>query len=242
LLRLPLTLLSACLQARRIFKQVKPDVALGMGGYVAFPGGLVAWLRRVPLIVHEQNAVAGTANRWLSKVATTSMTGFPDTLRHAVVVGNPVRRELASMSSVVTRYGQRHGTLRILVIGGSLGASILNTVVPQALALLPENKRPVIRHQSGRQHLAALQETYERTGVQATCVAFIDDMARALAWADLVICRAGAMTVSEVAAAGVAALFIPLPHAIDDHQLANARYLTDGEGAWLRQQKDFSPE
>lgn len=242
LIKLPFTLLCACLQANGVFRRVRPDVVLGMGGYVAFPGGLVSAIRRVPLVVHEQNAVAGTANRWLARLAGKVMTGFPGALPGAVMVGNPVRADIARLVPPADRYADREGPLRVLVIGGSLGALILNTIVPEALKQLDPARRPEVRHQSGEQHLGVLQATYKKAGVQAECVAFIDDMAEAFAWADLVICRAGAMTVSEVAAAGVAALFVPLPHAIDDHQTANARYLTDCEGAWLRRQNEFTPE
>lgn len=242
LFALPLTLLSAVAQAWRVFGRVKPTVALGMGGYVAFPGGVVAWLRRRPLVIHEQNAVAGTANRWLARLATKVLAGFPGALPGAAVVGNPVRRELAGLSSVSSRYGQRQGRLRLLVIGGSQGAAVLNAVVPEALATLPPQSRPAVRHQSGHKHLAELEAAYARLDVQASTVAFIDDMARALAWADLVVCRAGAMTVAEVAAAGVAALFVPFPHAIDDHQTANAKYLTSCGGAWLCSQDAFTTQ
>lgn len=242
LLKLPVTLTCACLQANSVFRRLRPDVVLGMGGYVAFPGGLVSALRRVPLVVHEQNAVAGTANRWLARLARKVMTGFPGALPGAVVVGNPVRIEISQLEPPAQRYAARQGPLRILVIGGSLGALVLNTIVPQALGLLDTASRPLVKHQSGEQHLLALQQAYDQAGVQAECIAFIDDMAQALSWADLVICRAGAMTVSEVAAAGVAALFVPLPHAIDDHQTANARYLTECQGAWLKKQTEFTPE
>lgn len=242
LLKLPVTLTCACVQANGVFRRLRPDVVLGMGGYVAFPGGLVSALRRVPLVVHEQNAVAGTANRWLARLAKKVMTGFPGALPAAVVVGNPVRAEITQLEPPSQRYGARQGPLRILVIGGSLGALFLNTIVPQALGLLDVASRPLVKHQSGEQHLLALNQAYDQAGAQAECVAFIDDMAQALSWADLVICRAGAMTVSEVAAAGVAALFVPLPHAIDDHQTANARYLTECQGAWLKKQTEFTPE
>lgn len=242
LLKLPFALARACWQAYRVFGRVRPDVVLGMGGYVTFPGGLVSRLRRVPLVIHEQNAIAGTANRWLARVATKVMTGFPGALPGAVVVGNPVRVEIAGMLPPASRYAGRDGPLRVLVIGGSLGALPLNNTMPQAMRLIDESRRPEVRHQAGEQHLDTLQAAYDSAGVQAECVAFIDDMAAALAWADVVVCRAGAMTVSEVAAAGVAALFVPLPHAIDDHQTANARYLSECEGAWLQRQDGFTPE
>lgn len=242
LLKLPFALTRACWQAQRIFRRVRPDVVLGMGGYVTFPGGLVSVMRRVPLVVHEQNAVAGTANRWLARLASKVMTGFPGSLPGAVVVGNPVRAEIAHIVAPDRRYADREGRLRLLVLGGSLGALPLNTTLPPALKLIDSDQRPEVMHQSGEQHLDTLRTAYANAGVQARCVAFIDDMAAALAWADVVICRAGAMTVSEVAVAGVAALFVPLPHAIDDHQSANARFLSDCDGAWLQKQSEFTPE
>lgn len=242
LLKLPVTLTRACFQANSVFRRIRPDAVLGMGGYVTFPGGIICMLRRTPLVVHEQNAVAGTANRWLARLARKVMTGFPGALPGAVVVGNPVMSTISRIEPPAERYQARQGPLRILVIGGSLGALVLNTIVPQALAKLDHADRPQVRHQSGEQHLNVLQAAYEHAGVQAECVAFIDDMAQALAWADLVICRAGAMTVSEVAGAGVAALFVPLPHAIDDHQTVNARYLTECQGAWMQKQSDFTPD
>ena len=240
LLKLPFTLGGACCQAWKCLKKIKPDVVLGMGGYPAFPGGLMAALRRTPLVIHEQNAVAGSANRLLARVAKKVLVGFPGALRGAVMVGNPVRRELAQVAPPAQRYAARQGSLHLLVIGGSLGAHILNTVVPQALAQLPSHDRPVVVHQAGEQHLTSLRAAYAVAGVQAQCHAFIDDMASVLADADLLICRAGAMTVAEVAAVGVAALFIPLPHAIDDHQTVNAHYLSDCQGAWQQAQSEFS--
>lgn len=242
LLKLPFTLFKACRDAYRIFKRIQPDVVLGMGGYVAFPGGLVAYLRRTPLVVHEQNAIAGTANRWLGKLATKSLVGFPGALAGAVMVGNPVRSAFRSVVSPTQRFEGRRGVLNLLVVGGSLGAAPLNRTIPQALALIPIEHRPTVLHQTGIQHLASVKARYDELNVKAECTAFITDMAKAMTQADLLICRAGAMTVAEVAAAGVPALFIPLPHAIDDHQTANARYLTDCGGGWLQRQADFSPE
>lgn len=239
LLKLPFTLGRALWQANRLLARIQPDVVLGMGGYVAFPGGVMAALRRAPLVVHEQNAVAGTANRWLAKLASKVLVGFPGALPAAVMVGNPVRHTLAQVAPAVQRYAERQGPLRVLVVGGSLGASALNRVVPEAIALLDVNERPIVTHQAGEQHLTALREAYQKADVHAVCHAFIDDMAHALSEADLVICRAGAMTVAEVAAVGVAALFVPLPHAIDDHQTANARYLSDCHGGWLQKQSAF---
>ena len=242
LLKLPFTLLSACWQARRCLKEAQPDVVLGMGGYVAFPGGLMSFLTRRPLVVHEQNAVAGTANRYLAKMADRVLTGFPGALPGAVTVGNPVRDAFVGQGTAADRYAGRTGPLRILVVGGSLGAAALNTVVPQALGLIPVAQRPLVTHQSGEKHLQSLQQAYEQVQVQADCKAFIGDMAQAMKDADLLICRAGAMTVAEVAAIGVAALFVPLPHAIDDHQTANARYLSDCSGAWQKKQSELTAQ
>lgn len=242
LIKLPFTLLKACLAARRILQRVRPDVVLGMGGYVAFPGGLMSYLQRIPLVVHEQNAIAGTANRWLGRMATKTLVGFPGALAGAVMVGNPVRSSFRHVAPPEQRFTERKGPLRVLVVGGSLGAAPLNQTIPAALALLPAEQRPVVLHQAGKQHLESVKARYVALGVEATCTAFIADMALAMADADLLICRAGAMTVAEVAAAGVPALFIPLPHAIDDHQTANARYLTDCGAGWLQPQPEFSAE
>ncbi|TAL84918.1 MAG: undecaprenyldiphospho-muramoylpentapeptide beta-N-acetylglucosaminyltransferase [Candidimonas sp.] len=242
LIKLPVTLASACWQALGSMKKIRPDVVLGMGGYVAFPGGLMAALRRIPLVIHEQNAVAGTANRWLAKIASKVLVGFPGALPDAIMVGNPVRQRLTEVPAAEQRYRSRQGPLRLLVVGGSLGSQALNTVIPLALAQLTVDERPVLVHQTGERHLNQVRTAYERVGVSAQCHAFIDDMAGSLADADLLICRAGAMTVAEVAAVGVAALFVPLLNAIDDHQTANARYLSDCKGAWLRNQKEFSAD
>ncbi|MCC2597447.1 undecaprenyldiphospho-muramoylpentapeptide beta-N-acetylglucosaminyltransferase [Pusillimonas sp. MFBS29] len=242
LLKLPFTLSRAGWQAYRLLGSVRPDVVLGMGGYVAFPGGVAATLRRIPLVIHEQNAVAGTANRWLAKLASKVLVGFPGALPGAVMVGNPVRKALVQVAPAAERYQARQGPLRLLVVGGSLGAAALNNIVPKALGQLAADERPLVTHQSGEKHLATLRAEYEKNGVHAVCHAFIDDMAHALADADLVICRAGAMTVAEVAAVGVAALFVPLPHAIDDHQTANARYLSECHGAWLQKQSGLTVE
>ncbi len=242
LLKLPFLLVRAFGQAWARLSAVRPDVVLGMGGYVAFPGGVIAALRGTPLVVHEQNAVAGTANKWLARMARRVLSGFPGVLPKGEAMGNPVRADLCALPDPAQRYGGRSGPLRVLVVGGSLGAQALNTAVPQALARLPESSRPVVVHQAGEQHLPALQQAYAQAGVTADCRAFIDDMAGAMGDADLLVCRAGAMTVSEVAAAGVAALFVPFPHAIDDHQTANARFLSDAQAAWLQPQNALSPE
>lgn len=242
LLKLPFRLLKACLEARKAIKRSAPNVVLGMGGYVAFPGGLMAKLARIPVVVHEQNAIGGTANRYLSKIAAQSLVGFPGALPGAVMVGNPVRDDFTKQPSPVARYEQRKGALRLLVIGGSLGAAPLNNVLPEALARINADKRPHVTHQTGVDHLVKVQKAYEALGVEATAVSFIADMAATMAAADIIICRAGAMTVAEVAAVGTAALFVPLPHAIDDHQSANARYLSDCEAAWLQPQAELTAE
>ncbi|WP_322999698.1 undecaprenyldiphospho-muramoylpentapeptide beta-N-acetylglucosaminyltransferase [Castellaniella sp.] len=239
LLKLPFTLASACLSVRRLLRRYRPDVVLGMGGYAAVPGGLMARLSGIPLVIHEQNAVAGTANRLLARLAARVLTGFPSALPDALMVGNPVRQDLLALAPTAQRYASRQGPLRLLVLGGSLGAARINELVPEALAQLPADRRPQVHHQAGERHADAVRQHYERLGLQAQVSAFIQDMGQALAEADLVICRAGAMTVAEVAAVGVAAVFIPLPHAIDDHQTANARYLSECGGGWLMPQAEL---
>lgn len=241
-LLLPFNLLRGFVQAWRELRRVKPDVVLGMGGFISFPGGLMAVARGIPLVVHEQNSIPGLANKVLAGIADRIATGFPRVLPKGAWLGNPVRRDIAALPAPAERYADRDGALRILVVGGSLGAAALNTVVPQALALLPHASRPEVVHQSGAAHLAALQENYAATGVAAHCVPFIEDMAGAYAWADLVICRAGALTVAELAAAGVASLLVPFPHAVDDHQTANARFLSSVGAAMLLPQAELTPE
>jgi UDP-N-acetylglucosamine--N-acetylmuramyl-(pentapeptide) pyrophosphoryl-undecaprenol N-acetylglucosamine transferase len=239
---LPLNLLRAFRQSLAVLREVKPAVVLGMGGYVAFPAGMMAALTRTPLVVHEQNSVAGLTNRVLARVADRVLVAFPDAIPGAAWSGNPVRGDVAALPPPVSRYAGRSGPLRLLVVGGSLGAQALNDVVPKALAALPAARRPRVVHQSGRKHLAALQAAYRDAGVEADAVEFIDDMAAAYADADLVVCRAGAMTVSEVAAAGVASLMVPFPHAVDDHQTTNARFLSERGAALLVPQAELTPE
>lgn len=239
---LPVNLARACWQALAALRAVRPAVVLGMGGYVAFPGGVMARLTRTPLVVHEQNSIAGLTNRVLARIADRVLVAFPDALADGVWSGNPVRQDVAALAPPVQRYTERTGPLRLLVVGGSLGAQALNTAVPQALALLPADRRPLVVHQSGRKHLAALQAAYRDAQVEAQAVEFIDDMAAAYAQADLVICRAGAMTVAEVAAAGVASLMVPFPHAVDDHQTTNARFLSGRGAALLLPQGELTPQ
>ncbi len=241
-LKSPFLLLKAMLQAWQQFGRVRPNVVLGMGGYVAFPGGVVAALRAKPLILHEQNAVAGMTNRWLAKIAGTVLAGFPGALPGAQVVGNPVRQDVAALPEPSLRFATRTGPLRLLIVGGSLGAQALNAILPKALALIPVDKRPQVVHQAGTQHIESLVQAYREANVTAQCLPFIDDMAGELGQADMLICRAGAMTVAEVCVAGVAALFVPFPSAVDDHQTANAKFLSNDSAAWLQQQRDLTPQ
>lgn len=242
-LMLPVNLLRACREARRALRQVRPDVVLGMGGYITFPGGVMARLSGIPLVLHEQNSVAGLANRVLAKIATRIATGFPDVLPQGLWLGNPVRPEIAALPAPAERFAERGETpLRLLVIGGSLGAQALNERVPLGMAQLTAQQLPQIVHQAGEKHIEALEAAYAASGVSAHCVPFIDDMAGAYAWADLVICRAGALTVAELAAAGVASILVPFPHAVDDHQTGNARFLVSAGGAFLLPQNELSPE
>lgn len=247
-LMLPFNLLRACWQSLGVLRRVKPDVVLGMGGYITFPAGIMSVLCRVPLVLHEQNSIAGLANRVLARIARRTLVAFPDALPAAEWTGNPIRAALTLLPPPAQRYAQRSGPLRLLVVGGSLGAAALNQVVPLALARLPQATRPAVVHQAGAKHLAALQENYRAAGLLApdlngiSLVPFIDDMAQAYGAADLVICRAGAMTIAEVAAVGVAALFVPFPHAVDDHQTANAAFLTEHQAALAIQQRDLSAD
>ncbi len=298
-LQLPATLLRACWQSWRVIKRVQPDVVLGMGGYISFPAGIMAALTKRPLILHEQNAIAGLANRLLARFAHHVLVAFPYVLPRAQWTGNPLGAHFLHVPSPKKRYAQRNGPLRVLVVGGSLGATALNDMVPAALALLPEAQRPWVVHQAGQKHLDTLRARYQRAGllpadhgVQATeypldvllsessaaphltvfpsedthtphtdvqtgplesvsassffhsaspmLLPFIEDMREAYAEADLVICRAGAMTVAEVAAVGVAALFIPFPHAVDNHQTHNAAFLAERQAAYILQQSELS--
>ena len=241
-LLLPFNLLRGFSQAWSQLARIRPDVVLGMGGYVSFPGGMMASLRGIPLLLHEQNSVAGLANKVLAGIADRVLTGFPEVLGKADWVGEPVRPEIAALPAPTLRYAQHDGPLRVLVVGGSLGAQALNEAMPQALALMAEDERPQVVHQAGEKHLPKLTGLYQAAGVKADCVAFIKDMAGAYDWADLVICRAGALTVAELAAAGVASLLVPYPHAVDDHQTANARFLSTAGAAILLPQDQLTPQ
>lgn len=240
LLRLPLRLLRACLQARAVVRRIQPDVVIGLGGYVTFPGGIATRLARKPLLVHEQNSVPGMANKLLTRIATRAYTAFPNVLPGAEWVGNPLRRGFTRQRRPERRLAGREGPLRLLVVGGSLGAKALNDVVPKALAWIHVDQRPIVTHQSGEAQIDALRRNYAAAGVEATLTPFIEDTAAAFADADLILCRAGASTVTEIAAIGAAAVFVPFPHAVDDHQTTNARYLVKVGGGWLVQQADLT--
>ena len=245
-LLLPGKLLLAFWQSIKILKRIQPNIVLGMGGYPAFPGGLMAILLNKPLVIHEQNAIAGLSNKVLARVADKILLGFPGTFpqedNRVIVTGNPVRSEIASLPLPEQRFLNRTGPIKILVIGGSLGASVLNKVVPQALGLIPEDRRPVVKHQAGKKHIDELKENYREQGVEGQLIDFIDDMATSYAECDLVICRAGALTISELATVGVASILVPFPYAVDDHQTANAGYLSKPGAAVLLPQYELTPD
>ena len=243
LLAAPFKLLRALWQALRASRRNKIDVVLGMGGFVSGPVGVATALRRRPLLVHEQNATAGLTNRLLAKLAKHVLQAFPDTFAPSskvMTVGNPVRAAFGAVPEPATRM-QPGRQARVLVVGGSLGALALNTLVPQAVALLPEALRPALRHQGGRT-IAQANAAYVNTDVAVELVEFIDDMPAAYAWADLLICRAGALTIAELAAAGCAAILVPFPYAVDDHQTANAQVLVQAGAAKLVQERDLTPQ
>jgi UDP-N-acetylglucosamine--N-acetylmuramyl-(pentapeptide) pyrophosphoryl-undecaprenol N-acetylglucosamine transferase len=240
LVKLPFNLLRAAWQCLQVMRRVRPNVVVGFGGYVTFPGGLMGRLTGRPLVLHEQNSIAGMSNRWLAKIASRVFTAFPKVLQGAEWIGNPLRAGFLQQAPASERFASRSGPLKLLVLGGSLGAKALNDTVPQALALIPQAQRPIVTHQSGEKQIAELRANYERAGVQATLTPFIDDTAQAMAEADVMICRAGASTVTEIAAVGVPAMFVPFPFAVDDHQTHNAKFLCDHGAGTLVQQKDLS--
>jgi UDP-N-acetylglucosamine--N-acetylmuramyl-(pentapeptide) pyrophosphoryl-undecaprenol N-acetylglucosamine transferase len=245
----PFKLLRAVRQSMDVMRRRRPEVVLGAGGFVSGPGGLAAWLANRPLIIHEQNAIAGMTNRVLSKLAVRVFEAFPHSFRKSMFrradvecVGNPVRREIATLPEPKVRFANRQDAIRLLVVGGSQGAARLNAVVPAALALLSAELRPQTIHQAGERHLQKAQEAYRDLGVEAKVSAFIDNMAERYAWADIVVCRAGALTVSELAAAGVGAIFVPFAAAVDDHQTRNAKYLVDADAARMISESELSPQ
>ncbi len=242
LLLLPLRLLKAFAQSVSVVRRVKPDVVIGLGGYITFPAGMMSVMLGKPLVLHEQNSVAGLANRILAGVADRVFTAFPKVFKKAAWIGNPLRPAFLQQPGPVERLGSRAGQLRLLVVGGSLGARALNEIVPKALALIPEGRRPIVLHQSGARQMDELRANYEAAGVHAELTPFIDDTAQAYAEADLIVCRAGASTVTEIAAVGCAAVFVPFPSAVDDHQTSNAKFLVSKGGGWLVQQADLTPE
>jgi UDP-N-acetylglucosamine--N-acetylmuramyl-(pentapeptide) pyrophosphoryl-undecaprenol N-acetylglucosamine transferase len=242
LLTLPFTLLRALWQSADAIFRHRPDVVLGMGGYITMPGGLMAAFLRRPLVIHEQNSIAGLSNKLLAKLATRVLSGFPEVLKGTQWCGNPVRADIAALPAPQQRFAGRSGKLNVLVVGGSLGAQALNEALPKALALLGESERPQVLHQTGKKNFEAVQKLYAQAGVSADIRAFLDDMADQYAKADVVICRAGALTIAELAAAGVASVLVPFPHAVDDHQTHNARFLSEHGAAVLLPQKELNAE
>jgi UDP-N-acetylglucosamine--N-acetylmuramyl-(pentapeptide) pyrophosphoryl-undecaprenol N-acetylglucosamine transferase len=242
-LRAPWMLTRAVAQSVGIFRRLRPRAAISFGGFAAGPGGIAAILLGVPLFVHEQNRIPGFTNRMLAKLAKRVLCGFPDSFKHSEFIGNPVREDIVALPAPAQRFGTRQGALRLLCLGGSLGAKALNDLLPQALALMPADQRPEVRHQAGSKLIDTARSAYLNAGLDADVVVpFIADMAAAYAWADLVLCRAGALTIAELAAAGVGAILVPFPHAVDDHQTANAEWLLQAGAAQVVQQRDLSAE
>lgn len=253
LLKAPGRLLSAISQSKAVLDRVQPDVVLGFGGYITAPAGIAASMRKIPVVLHEQNSVAGMANKWLARTARRVYTAFPNVLGQTAQapftdgkvswVGNPLREGFLRQPHPSERFANRTGPLKLLVVGGSLGAKVLNDTVPQALSLLDPAQRPLVAHQSGAKQIEALQQAYAQAGIEdAALLPFIDDTATAFAEADIIVCRAGASTVTEIAAVGAPALFVPFPHAVDDHQTTNARFLAQAGGAWLVPQTELTAQ
>ncbi len=240
----PFQLCWALMQALGVIFRRRPKAVLGMGGFASGPGGLAAWLTRRPLVIHEQNAAAGMTNRLLARLARVVLQAFPGSFNSSVVaetVGNPVREDIAAIAPPAERFEQRQGELRLLVLGGSQGALALNRTVPAALAELDPEVRPVVKHQCGERTLDTAKAAYEEHSVEVELLPFIEDMAAVYAWADLVVCRAGALTVAELCAAGLPALFVPYPAAVDDHQTANARPMADAGAGVIVQESELTP-
>ena len=240
----PFTLLRACVDSLRIIRRRRPDVVLGFGGFASFPGALMSVAAGKPLVVHDANAVVGLANRVLAYGADRVLLGFPNALRgHAkqtAWIGNPLRDEIVALRPPVERFAGRSGPLRVLAVGGSLGAAALNDAIPVALAKLAPDRRPIVVHQTGERHIAQVRSAYAKAGVEAECVPFIEDMAARYAWADIVVCRGGALTIAELAAVGLGAVVVPLPGAIADEQSANARFLLDAGAAIVMSQAELT--
>jgi UDP-N-acetylglucosamine--N-acetylmuramyl-(pentapeptide) pyrophosphoryl-undecaprenol N-acetylglucosamine transferase len=239
----PFMLMVALVQALFIQLRLRPRAVLGMGGFAAGPGGVIAWILRRPLLIHEQNSVAGLTNKWLAPLARTVMEAFPGSLPerlHVVHTGNPVRAEITRLSPPGERLAGRSGALRVLVIGGSLGARALNETVPAAVRLLGDSQTLDIYHQTGSAEAETVRSAYADIGRDARVEAFVEDMAAAYAWADVVICRSGALTIAELAVVGVPSILVPFPHATDDHQTGNARFLADAGAAILLPQTELT--
>jgi len=246
LLAAPIKIMTAIKEARRVIHEVKPDVVLGLGGFVSGPGGIASWLSHCPLVIHEQNAKAGFTNKILARFAKRVLEGFPNAFApqaKVIPIGNPIRHEIEALPAPDLRLNRADKEkLRLLVLGGSLGAKALNEMVPQALAHLALADRPNVRHQTGEQHMEGAKKAYQSKEIDVNLTAFIKDMAGAYEWADIVICRAGALTVSELCAAGLGAVLVPFPHAVDDHQTANAQFMVDCHAAYCIQQRELTAE
>lgn len=239
----PYRIMRAIMQAKSILKAFQPDVVVGMGGFVSGPGGVASWLCRTPLVIHEQNAKAGFTNRLLAGLAKRVLQGFPSAFApgsKVMTIGNPVRVEIENLTPPQDRLQGEHKPLHLLVLGGSLGAKALNEVVPRALLALPKESRPAVIHQTGEKHFTETKNLYETMGIEANLKPFVKDMAEVYSWADVVLCRAGALTVAELCSAGVGAIFVPYPHAVDDHQTANAEYMVSHAAAMCIQQNDLT--
>ncbi len=245
LLLAPWRLTKAILEAMQIIRSLNPDVVIGMGGFVSGPGGIASFILHKKLIIHEQNARAGLTNRFLATFATKVLEGFPNTFkfrRNVMTIGNPVRREIAAIAAPIERFKERTAPVRLLVFGGSLGADAINQLLPQALAKLPAEVRPSVRHQAGEANYPRTAKSYEEHGIAAEVVPFIHEMDKAYAWADMVLCRAGALTVAELCAAGLGAILIPYPYAVDDHQTANANFMANKKAAILAKQSTLNAD
>jgi len=242
LIKAPFRVGMAIYKACQLFKRLKPDVVIGFGGYASGPGGIAAWLLGIPFIIHEQNAIAGLTNRILARFAKRVLQAFPNTLAKGITVGNPIRNDLLKLSEPLKRLAGRTKPWRLLVMGGSRGAVALNKAVVEGLALLSAEQRPEVWHQTGAEHFTSTQKEYQAQAMAVKVEPFIDDMAEAYAWADLVICRAGAITVSELAAVGMGSILVPYPYAVDDHQTANANFLERQKAAIIVSQSEFTPE
>lgn len=245
LLQAPFKILSAISASRKVMNTFKPDVVIGMGGFVSGPGGFAAMLTGRPLVIHEQNAIAGFTNKLLARIAKRVLMGFPGAfpgMSKAITVGNPVRAAIEEIPAPLVRFDSERSKMRLLVLGGSLGAQALNKVVPEAMKRLDEKDRPEIIHQTGEKHFADVKNLYDSMGIAGNLSPFVKDMAEVYAWADVVLCRAGALTVAELCAAGVGAVFVPFPFAVDDHQTANAEFMVKNGAAICIQQSDLTPE